>query len=103
MPSVDRDNTAGIAMHRIIKAHLDSFVRSWSLEAEDEATQFEKFANHAVISARFSASYEIDDVTTGPSDDGSDGVAIVIDEEVSVSLEDTEKVLPQTEETTTLM
>jgi hypothetical protein len=79
-------------MHRIVKAHLDSFVRSWSLDAEDEASQFEKFANHAVISARFSGSYEIDDVTTGPSDDGIDGVAVVIDEEVSVSLEDTERV-----------
>jgi hypothetical protein len=89
---LQHEETYGITMHRIIKAHLDSFVKSWSLEAEDEATQFEKFANHAVISARFSASYDIEDVTTGPGDDGIDGVAIVIDEEVSVSLEDTEKV-----------
>ncbi len=79
-------------MHRIVKSHLDSFVKGQSLEAEDEATQFEKFANHAVISSRFSGSYEIDDVTTGLSDDGIDGVAVVIDEDVSVSLEDTEKV-----------
>jgi hypothetical protein len=43
-------------MHRIVKAHLDSFAKSWGLEADDEQTQFEKFANHAVISARFSSS-----------------------------------------------
>lgn len=79
-------------MHRIIKAHLDSFVNSWSLEAEDEASQFEKFANHAIISSRFPGSYEIDDVTTGQGDDGIDGIAIVINEEVSVSLEDAEKI-----------
>ena len=63
-------------MHRIVRSHLDSFVRSWSLEAEDEATQFEKFANHAVISSRFSSSYDLDNVTTGPSEDGTDGIAV---------------------------
>ena len=78
-------------MHRIVQAHLNAFVKSWNLAAEDEATQFEMFANYAVISARFSGSYELDDVTTGNSDDGMDGIAVVIDEEISVSLEDAEK------------
>jgi len=78
-------------MHRIIKAHLASFVKSRGLDAEDEADQFEKFVNHAVISARFISSYELDDVTTGKQEDGIDGLAIVIDEEVSVSLEDAER------------
>ncbi|MGA8402995.1 MAG: AIPR family protein, partial [Stellaceae bacterium] len=81
-----------VAMHRIVKAHLDSFVKSWGLEAEDQVGQFEKFVTYAVISSRFSASYELDDVTTGDGDDGIDGIAIVIDEEVCVSLEDAEKV-----------
>lgn len=75
-------------VHRIIKSHLNSFVESFGLSAEDEASQFEKFVNHAVISSRFPASYDIDDVTTGVSDDGIDGIAIVIDEEIIVSLED---------------
>ena len=79
-------------MHRIVKAHLNSFAKNFGLECEDEEIQFEKFANYAVISSRFSASYEIDDVTTGPSEDGTDGIAVVIDEEVSVSLEDAETV-----------
>ena len=30
-----------VDMHRIVKAHLDSFVKSWALEAECEANQFE--------------------------------------------------------------
>jgi hypothetical protein len=38
-------------MHRIIKAHLDSFVPSHALEAEDEASQFEKFVNFSIIAA----------------------------------------------------
>lgn len=75
-------------MHRIVQAHLGSFVKSWGLEAEDEARQFEKFANHTVISSRFSGTYDLEDVTTGVGDDGIDGVAIVVDEEIIVSLED---------------
>jgi hypothetical protein len=79
-------------MHRIIKAHLDSFATNFGLDGEDEKDQFEKFANYTIISSRFSTSYEIDDVTTGPGEDGTDGVAVVIDEEVSVSLEDAQTV-----------
>lgn len=75
-------------MHRIVKAHLDSFVKSFGLEAEHESTQFEKFVTHSVISARFPATYELDDVTTGEGEDGIDGIAIIVDEEVVVSLED---------------
>lgn len=41
-------------MHRIVKAHLESFAASFSLEADDEAKQFEKFATYSVLSNRFS-------------------------------------------------
>jgi hypothetical protein len=77
-----------VSLHRIIKAHLDSFVRSQGLEAEDEASQFEKFVNFCVLSSICSTGFEIDDVSTSPRDDGTDGVAIVIDEEVITSPED---------------
>jgi hypothetical protein len=79
-------------MHRIVKAHLDSFVRSRALEAEPESAQFEKFATHSVISSRFNTTYELDDVTTSANDDGIDGIAVIIDEEVAVSVEDTESI-----------
>jgi hypothetical protein len=78
------------AVHRIVKAHLESFVKSFGLDAEDEASQFEKFTTRAVISSRFPSPYELEDVSTGPSKDGIDGVAVVIDEEVCVSVEDAE-------------
>lgn len=75
-------------MHRIIKTHLQSFVSSFSLEAEDEATQFEKFATYCVIAGRFGGGFDLDDIVTGPGDEGIDGVAIVMDEAVSTSIED---------------
>lgn len=75
-------------MHRIVKAHLESFVSSFSLEADDEAKQFEKFAAYSVISSRFSGSFDLDDMVTGDGDEGIDGVAIVIDEVITASIED---------------
>ena len=79
-------------MHRIVKAHLESFVKSFGLEAEDEAVQFEKFATYCILSNRFSAAFDLDDVSTGPGDDGIDGIGIILDESVTASPEDVEEI-----------
>ena len=79
-------------MHRIIKAHLDSFVQSHGLEAESESSQFEKFSNYSAISARLGTRFDLDDVTTGEGDDGTDGVAIIINEEIILSKQDADSV-----------
>lgn len=79
-------------MHRIVKAHLDSFVKSFGLEADEEEKQFEKFATYCVISNRFSAAFDLDDVVTGSGDDGIDGIAVVIDETVNTSNEDAQTI-----------
>jgi hypothetical protein len=92
--SLDGDTMARVTtrettdMHRIVKAHLDSFVKSHGLDANSESSQFEHFANFSVISSRISSEYDLDDVTTGEGDDGTDGVAITINEEIVVSKED---------------
>ncbi|MEW6077475.1 MAG: AIPR family protein [Thermodesulfobacteriota bacterium] len=72
-------------MHRIIKSHLDNFSKSFEIIDLDENTQFEMFANYTVITPRVGAEFELEDITTSNSDDGMDGVAILIDEEVIVS------------------
>lgn len=79
-------------MHRIIAAHLASFVNSFGLNTESESSQFEKFTNYSIVSSRLGATYDLDDITTGDSDDGMDGVAIIIDEEIIISKEDTESI-----------
>lgn len=77
-------------MHRIIHAHFDSFIKSFGLEADQEAAQFEKFATHCVIANRYSSTFDLDDVVTSKGDDGIDGIAVVIDETVALSAEDTQ-------------
>lgn len=79
-------------MHRIVKAHLESFVASFSLEADDEAKQFEKFSSYSVIANRYSGTFDLDDIVTGDADDGIDGIAIIIDESVITSAQDAEAV-----------
>ncbi len=79
-------------MHRIVKAHLDSFVKSYGIENHEEDVQFELFCNKAMLSSRISMDFEIDDVTTGAGDDGMDGIAIIIDEELCISPEDASSV-----------
>lgn len=77
-------------MHRIIKSYLDSFVTSFGLQQEPEFTQFEMFSNYVVVSSKVSSQFELDNITTGNGDDGIDGVAIVINEEILISQEDAE-------------
>ena len=75
-------------MHRIVKAHLDSFVTSFGLEADSETTQFEKFAAHCVIANRYGGTFDLDDIVTGHGDEGIYAIAIVTDETVTASAED---------------
>ena len=75
-------------MHRITKAHLESFVKSCGLEQHGESTQFEMFVNNAVLSSKIGGDFDLDDVTTGEGDDGIDGIAVLIDEELFISDED---------------
>lgn len=75
-------------MHRIIKSHLGNFSKSFGLDDLDESTQFEMFVNYSIFTPKISTSFELADVTTGNGDDGTDGLAIIIDEELIVSKED---------------
>lgn len=75
-------------MHRIIKSHLESFVKSQGLANEDESVQFEMFVNYSIMASKMSGSIEIDNITTGEGDDGTDGIAILVNEELIISDED---------------
>jgi len=79
-------------MHRIIKAHLESFVASYGLGQHNESTQFEMFVNNAVISPKLGGDFDLDEITTSEGDDGVDGVAVLIDEELVISDEDAESI-----------
>ncbi|WP_204127194.1 AIPR family protein [Pseudomonas ogarae] len=75
-------------MHRIVNAHLNNFAKSFGFESDPQDKQFEYFCNYAVLYSRCASGFDLDDVTTSSGDDGIDGVAVILDEEVIVSDED---------------
>jgi len=82
-------------MHRIIKSHLDSFVASEGLNQHNESDQFEMFANFSILSPKLIEGVDFENVTTGEGDDGTDGLAIIINEELIQSKEDAELIFTQ--------
>lgn len=79
-------------MHRIVQAHLKSFSENFGYSSLKDATQFEKFCTYSILSSRYSADFDLDDVTTGDGDDGIDGIAIVIDETPCPSAEEASEI-----------
>ena len=77
-------------MHRIVASHLKSFITENGIEGDSEAVQFEKFANYSVLAAKIPPGFELEEVTTGEDDDGTDGIALIINEEHIVSDADAE-------------
>lgn len=75
-------------MDRIIKAHLDQFSREQAIESEEESVRFEKFANFAILQSLVAKRLDVELVTTGEDDDGTDGVAIIINEELVVGAQE---------------
>jgi len=79
-------------MHRIIKSHLESFSKSNGIEHHDESVQFEMFVNYSVLSPKMIGSIELENITTSDADDGIDGIAILINEELILSDEDAKSI-----------
>jgi hypothetical protein len=80
-------------MHRITAGLLRNFVSDFELGEMTEHEQFERLINHCVITPEVVEGYDLADVTSSDADDGIDGCAVIVDEEVIVSKEDCETIL----------
>lgn len=80
-------------MDRIIKSHLKQFSHEHAIESESEDVRFEKFVNFAVLQSLLAKRLDLDLVTTGADDDGIDGVAVIINEELVVGKRDVKAAL----------
>lgn len=79
-------------MHRVLESHLASFSADYGVECDSTSVRFEKFCNLAFIQPRVGSRIDVDDVTTADDDDGIDGVAVIINEDIVVGKEDAEVV-----------
>jgi len=88
--SIEGASSKSGAVHRIIASHLENFATSHGLASANEAEKFERFCNYSILRAKTSLDFDLDDVTTGTGDDGIDGIAILVNEEIALSREDCE-------------
>ena len=72
-------------MHRILEAHLSNFAQSHGFTHLSIAEQFEHFVNYSILYQIAGSRIDLDNVTTGPGDDGTDGIAVLINEEIMAS------------------
>ena len=77
-------------MNSIIEHHLLSFATEYGLEHDEKSVQFEKFINFVALNNRLPSRFELDQVVTEDNDDGIDGIAIIINEELVNSKDDVE-------------
>lgn len=75
-------------MHRIVKSHVTSFAQEHGYESDDEAELFEKFSNYCFLQPKVAGKLDLDDVTTGEDDDGIDGIALLVNEELVQTADD---------------
>lgn len=86
----------GIKMDRITKGFLDEFSSSFGFTQLEEETQFEHFANYCALSAE-TGDIEIDiqNMSTGDSAQGIDGIAIEVNGTVVETLDDIKNLMSQ--------
>jgi len=76
-------------MNQILKSYLKNFVDESSLEHLDEATAFEYFVNHTVLSKIHPDPFDVEATTIGGSNDNAlDGIAIIVNDYIVTSEEE---------------
>lgn len=75
-------------MNRIISSYLNQFSVEHSILDMKESDQFERFVNYCLVSQFHLDSFEVDSITTSSSDDGIDGVAVLMDDQLITTAED---------------
>lgn len=79
----------GIKMDRITQSMLEAFQNDFSLSFNDSALLFEYFSNYCVVNNVYGINdFDLDEITTGKSTQGIDGIAIIINQKIINNTED---------------
>ncbi len=79
-------------MHIILKNHVTELASDFSYSGRDESKLFEIFCNYCVVSRHFLGRFDPREVTTEEDDAAIDGIAIVIDGDLILTVEDAEEI-----------
>ena len=82
-------------MNRILKNHLKKFVTENGLDFLNESDQFERFVNYSVLVNAVVSTIDLDEITTDSGEDGIDGIAIIVNEKIIISVEEAVQIFSQ--------
>ena len=82
-------------MNRILKNHLKKFVTENGLDFLNESDQFERFVNYSVLANAVVSTIDLDEITTDSGEDGIDGIAIIVNEKIIISVEEAVQIFSQ--------
>lgn len=76
-------------MDRITQSMMDSFKSNQSLNIDDDSELFEYFANYCDVNNIYgSIDFDLEEITTGKSTQGIDGIAIIVNQKFINTIED---------------
>lgn len=86
----------GVTVDRVTKGFLEEFSSSFELSIKDEATLFETFSNYCALSSEFGdADTCVQNMSTGNSAQGIDGIAIIVNGSMVENPDDIKSLISQ--------
>lgn len=81
-------------MDRITESLITELLTTLEINSEGEAKDFEKLANHTVVSNEYNKTFDIEAITVGEGNDtGIDGIAIIVNGQLVDSTEEVDDLL----------
>lgn len=81
-------------MDRITESLITELLTTLEINSEGEAKDFEKLANHTVVSNEYNKTFDIEAITVGEGNDtGIDGIAIIVNGQLVESTEEVDDLL----------
>lgn len=75
--NIEKMNIGGILMDRITQSMMEAFKADLSININDDSLLFEYFSNYCVVNNVYGLNdFDVEDITTGNSTQGIDGIAI---------------------------
>jgi len=85
-------------MNQIIRNYLKEHIEEYELKKYSEEKAFEHFINKCIVSRYSADRFDPDDVMTDEGEIGLDGIAILINQQLVLTIEDAKKILQSEQE-----
>ncbi len=79
-------------MHIILKNHVKELASDFAYNGYDDAKLFEFFCNYCVVSKHYLGRFDPKDITTDEDDASIDGLAIIVDGDLIITVDDAEEI-----------